>query len=142
MSWAGPPWLVIAQKEIGVQEVIGSGNNPRILEYHAATDLKAVTDRTPWCGSFLAWCVKGGGGKVPMGAAGARSWLKLKNKLAKPELGCVVILRRGYGSASGHVGFYVGDDVGHIKLLSGNYMNMVCVASFPKSRVLGYRWPQ
>jgi uncharacterized protein YgiM (DUF1202 family) len=35
------PWLEIAHNEIGVREVVGSGDNPRIVEFHQSTRLDA-----------------------------------------------------------------------------------------------------
>jgi hypothetical protein len=43
----------IAKAELGTTEVPGTQNNPRILEYHATTTLKATTDEVPWCSSFV-----------------------------------------------------------------------------------------
>lgn len=46
------------------------------------------------------------------------------------------------GPAAGHVGFLVGETDGDVLLLGGNQSDAVTVAAFPKSRLLGLRWPQ
>ncbi|MDH4280687.1 MAG: hypothetical protein OEW83_21690 [Acidimicrobiia bacterium] len=38
-------------------EIRGRKDNPRIIEYHASTSLKASNDGTAWCSSFVNWCV-------------------------------------------------------------------------------------
>ncbi len=35
-------WYEIAQNEVGVKEIPGSDHNPRVLEYHKETSLKAT----------------------------------------------------------------------------------------------------
>jgi hypothetical protein len=52
------PWMAVAMREIGQKEIRGPEHNPRIIEYHAATTLKASTDETPWCSSFVNWCLR------------------------------------------------------------------------------------
>jgi hypothetical protein len=58
----------------------------------------------------------------------------------------VVILSRGKNpapasvlQAPGHVGFYAGQDETTVSLLAGNQGDMVGIAAFPKSRILGIR---
>ncbi|WP_224984859.1 TIGR02594 family protein [Geomonas agri] len=69
------PWMGIARKEIGQKEVAGHRDNPRILSYHATTTLKATDDETPWCSSFVNWCLKQAGVKGTDSAA-ATSWVE------------------------------------------------------------------
>ncbi len=141
----GVPWFEIAEGEISTREYKGSiRNNPRILEYHRATTLPdhaARLDETPWCSSFVNWCMKRAGIKRTRSAR-ARDWLKWGKELRKPQRGCVVVFSRpGGGPKAGHVGFYVGEVGTSIQLLGGNQSNAVSITNYPKSRVLGYRWP-
>jgi uncharacterized protein (TIGR02594 family) len=135
-----PPWLAIAQAELGVSETRGRQHTPKIVEYHKATELKATDDETPWCSAFVNYCMK----KVKLDrthSALARSWLSWGVPLKVPAYGCVVVLKRGRSSWSGHVGFYMGDNnASTIKVLGGNQGDKVSIANFPKSKVLGYRW--
>ena len=113
-----PPWLERALDELGVEEIPGDADNPRIVEYHAATTLRASDDEVPWCSSFVNWCMRD---IFPTtGSARARSWLAWGIPIAYPAAGCVAILARGGGNqpgpkvldAQGHVGFFVGFDLG------------------------------
>jgi len=135
-----PQWLHIAAQELDVHEIPGKKHEPRILEYNSTTHLSAKEDEVPWCSSFVNWCMKQallrGTSK-----ANARSWLDWGVGLNIPAFGCVVVLRRGDSNWQGHVGFFVGfDGKNKIKILGGNQSDKVCVQSFPKNKVLGYRW--
>lgn len=137
-----PPWLKAAIGEIGVKEMNGTLHHPRIIEYHMTTTLKkreAESDETPWCASFVNWCMEQAGRKGT-DSAWARSWLKFGDPLDVPRRGCIVVFSRG--ETSGHVGFFIKQIGDKILVLSGNQNNMVCEAFYPKSRLLGYRWPK
>lgn len=140
------PWMKIALSEVGVKEVPGSGDNPRIVEYLKSTTLgkpENQNDETPWCSAFVNWCV------VQSGLRGtnsvwARSWLKWGRELNEEDSienweGCVCVLERGVNF--GHVGFLVDWDDDRVKLLGGNQDDAVSYAWFPVERVLGYRVP-
>jgi uncharacterized protein (TIGR02594 family) len=134
----GPLWLRIAANELGNKEIYGNKDNPRIVEYHSATKLKATDDETPWCSSFVSWCLEKA--NIPSTKnAWARSYLAWGTKLDKPKYGCIVVFSRG--KSSGHVAFYIGESKTTIKVLGGNQGDMVSVANYPKDRLLGYRWP-
>ena len=139
------PWFDIAQREKGVAEKKGTNaNNPRILEYHRSTTLPgnlARIDETAWCSSFVNWCVTRSG-LTGTNSARARSWHQWGKKLRKPRPGCVVVLSRpNAGPKAGHVGFYAGETATKIKLLGGNQSNSVRITTYPKNRLLSYRWP-
>lgn len=135
-----PPWLKTAEGEIGIKEAPGNADNPRVLEYHAATSLGAGDDAVAWCSAFVNWCMKQNN-ISRTNSASARSWLNWGVRLAEPRKGCVTILKRGNSPVQGHVAFYVGDGAGSIRLLGGNQQDQVKVSAFPKSMLLGYRWP-
>lgn len=134
----GTPWLDIAYKEMGVKEIPGSKHNERILEYHSATSLKATDDETPWCSAFVSWCLEQAGVKSTKNAW-ARSYMKWGKPISKPVKGCVAVFTRG--TSSGHVAFFLEDNGLSISCLGGNQGNRVCVSSYPKARLLGYRMP-
>jgi uncharacterized protein (TIGR02594 family) len=147
-----PAWLKIALREAGVTEVGGSGNNPRILEYHATTSLKkadALQDKTAWCSSFVNWCMEQSGRKGT-DSAWALDWRSWGAALAEPRRGCVVVFsRKGLTTNGGHVGFYVGDSKKSIEVFGGNQGNSVNASKFPKDGIqsgfhykhVAYRWP-
>lgn len=134
-----PPWLPIALGELGVQEVGGTTNHPRVLEYLQSCELLAPSlqqkDETPWCAAFVNWCMEQAGIEGT-NSARARDWLHWGEAQSTPTRGCVVVFSRGAG---GHVGFYLGETDTHIEVLGGNQRNAVNVLYYSKHRVLGYR---
>jgi uncharacterized protein (TIGR02594 family) len=136
------PWFEIAQHEIGIKEVMGSGDNPRIIEYLRSTNLSgpaSSNDETPWCSAFVNWCVEKAG-YAGTDSAWARSWLNWGRETDTPVRGCIVVFERGTGS--GHVAFFVSKTRTQIKVLGGNQSDSVMIADYPASRLLGYRVPQ
>lgn len=128
----------IALKEEGVSEILGSAkNNPKIVEYHQACDLKAKDDETAWCSAFVNWCVQRAGGKGTRSAM-ARSWLDWGQKSDGNE-GDIVILRRGKNPIQGHVGFLVSKGWFTVTVFGGNQNNCVCYSTYLRLFVLGYR---
>lgn len=135
-----PPWLHVAVGEIDVHEIPGKKHEPRIIQYNATTTLNAKEDEVPWCSSFVNWCVKKSD-IAGTNLANARSWLKWGVGIFFPAFGCITILRRGDSNFQGHVGFFVGfDGKDRVKILGGNQSDKVCIQSYPKNHVLGYRW--
>jgi uncharacterized protein (TIGR02594 family) len=142
-------WMVIAEGELGVSEVPGSGNNPRVLEYlQATTNLgRSATsrDETPWCSAFVNWCLEQAGYERTRNAL-ARSWLSWGQAIPTPRRGCIVIFQRE--KKFGHVGFYLEENETQIKVLGGNQQNLetkifeVSEKYYPRSELLGYRIPK
>lgn len=135
-----PAWLAVARAEEGVTEHPGPAHNPRIVAYHATTTLKATTDETPWCSSFVNWCVMQAGLPGTRSAA-ARSWLKWGRILHAPEPGCITVFRRGSNPNSGHVAFFLARRGAFIDVLGGNQSNSVRVSAYRAVDLLAYRWP-
>lgn len=136
------PWMEYAVGELGVRETAGKRTTSNIASYLATVGLSGAGDETPWCSAFANWCMIQAG--IPgTGRGNARSWLDWGGLcLGAPVYGCVVILWRGSPSSwQGHVGFYTGGAGGSLTLLGGNQSDSVCYADFPRTRVLGYRWP-
>jgi len=139
-----PPWVEVAESFIGIKEISGKQHNPQIVAFHKMTTLRASDDETPWCSSFVNYCINASG-LEGTGKANARSWLSWGDKLINPAYGCVVVLSRGSSPTSGHVGFYIGPDPknkANFMMLGGNQGDSVSIAQFKKSAVLGYRWPK
>lgn len=133
-----PPWLAIAEGEMGVAELYGSRHNPRIVEYHQATTLKAKADEVAWCSAFVNWCLQQLGIKGTKSAA-ARSWLNYGTPLAQPTYGCIAVFKRGSSAWQGHVAFYLVEDTEQVLVLGGNQSDKVCVTAMPRSSLLAYR---
>lgn len=143
---ATPPWLAVAEQELGQREVAGAQHNPRIVSYHQSTTYKATDDETPWCASFVCWCLEHAG--VPSTqSARARDFTNWGQKLQPHEVGpgAIAVFWRGKSKASGkgHVGFYVGGDPAgpSVAILGGNQNDSVTVAPTSTQKLIGFYWP-
>lgn len=135
-----PKWIVEAYKYIGLAEIRGPKHNAVIVGW--LDNLRAWwgDDETPWCGVYVAQCIKHAGHDLPKLWMRAKDWLNWGVAIPRPVYGCVVVFERKGG---GHVGFVVGlDQRGNLMVLGGNQGNRVSVAAFDRQRVVGYRWPK
>jgi len=133
-----PRHLAVALKEIGIMEVEGNNSNPRINEYLESVGMRG-DDEIPWCAAFVNWALEQVdvlGTKSPA----ARSFLTWGYRINDPMLGCIVVLKRGSGSWQGHVGIFLDDYKGYIRILGGNQLNRVGINAYPKIKLLGFRW--
>ena len=139
-----PEWYNIALGEYGVKEIPGELDNPRVQEYLNTCFNFIQHDETSWCSAYVNWCMIQAG-YVGTNNAVARSWMKYGIDLTWREWrkGAIVILKRGILPWQGHVGFLAQDneDGDTIDILGGNQDNMVCTMTFPKSKIIGLRWP-
>lgn len=140
-----PRWLGVARREICTRQSPDKNNpNPRIVEYHQSTSLRAQDDTTPWCASFMSWVLEQAGVRSTRSAR-AKSYLEWGNALDQPRVGAIAVFHRGPGqptsSGPGHVGFFVEDRGESIGLLGGNQGNHVNIRSYGKGRLMAYRWP-
>ncbi|RTL36334.1 MAG: TIGR02594 family protein [Burkholderiales bacterium] len=119
-----PRHLQIALGELGVHEIPGAADNPRIVEYHQATSLKATHDETSWCSAFVNWTMQGAGIRGTNSAA-ARSWLHwgqaVPRDAAHVKPGDVIVFPRGNNPAQGHVAI-VSEvlEGGRVRVVGGN----------------------
>ena len=131
-----------AKLELGTAEVLGKASNPRIDQYLSTTSLPEgmIEDSTPWCSAFVNWCHVMAGIEGT-NRANARSWLEWGEEVKwPPQVGDVTELwRNSQKGSKGHVGFYVREDKNRVFLLGGNQNNKVCIAPYPKVRIMGYR---
>lgn len=134
-----PRWVTTARTYLGAAEIPGPETAPFIRGMLLKLGAWWRDDATPWCGTFVAACLRESGIEIPKHWYRARAYLDWGVPLAAPCMGCIVVYARG---ASGHVGFIVGrDSRGNLMTLGGNQGNKVSIAPFVPSRVLGYRWP-
>jgi uncharacterized protein (TIGR02594 family) len=136
------PWMDIARGELGVREGAGAANNPRVLAYYADAGHAGVKeDAVAWCSAFVGAMLKRAG-YPNSGSLAARSYLQYGRKLDTPEPGCIVVFWRGSPTGwQGHVAFYVRGEGDRVRVLGGNQSDAVTEAGYPRSQVLGYRWP-
>ncbi len=134
-----PTWLAQARTHIGLREIPGMATSPTIAGWLRQLRAWWRDDETPWCGTYIAAVMQASALPVPQHWYRAKGWLEWGVPLSNPEVGCVVVFERAGG---GHVGLVVGRDLaGNLAVLGGNQGNEVSIASFPRSRVVGYRWP-
>lgn len=136
----------LAQRFVGeIKEQPGDKDHPFIVWCLSLTGINGH-DEVPWCSAFLngiCWMLRLPRSKSAM----ARSWLSVGTAVNSPQIGDVVVLKRGEGeqpgpevlNAPGHVGLYAGRSGRDIAVLAGNQGNAVTVAAFDSDRVLGYR---
>lgn len=119
-----PRHLAIARGELGTNEIRGGRDNPRVVEYHQATSLRASNDETAWCSSFVNWTM-GQAGVQGTNSAAARSWLNWGQAVpinaANVRPGDVIVFPRGNNPARGHVAI-VSEVLanGNVRVVGGN----------------------
>lgn len=134
------PWIAEARKHIGLSEIPGKQHNPTIRNWLIRLGAWWQDDETPWCGVFVAHCLRESARKIPKHWYRAREYEAYGTKLDKPAYGCIAVMTRQGG---GHVGFVVGQTGnGDLLVLGGNQGNKVSVARFPRSRITAYVWPE
>lgn len=141
-----PRHLTIARSLIGVREVPGAGNSATIMGWIRRLGIGALgvvvnADSVPWCGTFVAYCVKEAGLKPAPIAVRAKAWAAWEANIAADRLapGAILVFDRQGG---GHVGFYVGEDDLSYHVLGGNQSDAVNIMRLAKSRCIARRWPR
>lgn len=133
-------WIKEARRHIGLAEIPGKQHNPAIVNMGIRLGAWWKDDETPWCGTFVAHCLRESDRAIPKHWYRAREYENYGTVLAAPAYGCIAVMSRQGG---GHVGFVVGETKpgGDLLILGGNQGNKVSIARFPRSRITGYRWP-
>jgi uncharacterized protein (TIGR02594 family) len=136
-----PPWLTEARKHIGLREIPGKRHNPTIVNWGISLGAWWKDDETPWCGTFVAHCLRSAGQPVPAEWYRARAWGDYGSLLRPSRLapGAILVFSRG---GSGHVGFYLGEDPLYYHVLGGNQRNSVNAMLLEKPRCIATRWPR
>ena len=136
-----PAWIIEATKHIGLKEIVGPKHNNAILSWIKNLGGWFTTDEVPWCGTFVAQCLKQAGRGYP------KHWYRAKDygkgygtQLSKPAYGCLGVMSRTGG---GHVTFIVGitKDKRYLVGLGGNQSNAVNLMKFPIERFTDFTWP-
>lgn len=137
-----PSWLSWAAAELGETEIKGKQHNRRIVQYQKlAFVAPGGGDDRAWGAIFLNAALESNG--IPGTRSSlAKSFLEWGEALQHPALGAVAVLSRPGAEWQGHCGFYVGEIGNSLFLLGGNQGDSVSIATFPRQRLLGYRWPR
>lgn len=132
-------WMIEAKKHLGLKENTSkTAHNPTILKWLSSLGAWWKEDETPWCGVFVAHCLKIAGVAYPKHWYRALAYLDGGAKLSKPAYGCVAVKTRNGG---GHVCFVVGKTSnGKLVCIGGNQNNMVSYATYNVSDFEEFRW--
>lgn len=137
-------WIKEARTHVGKREV-GTSNTSKDIEawqeYILGTPVKKGhwLFGVAWCGTFVAYCLKKSGIKIPKHWYRALDYLNSGAKLKKPAYGCVAVKTRNGG---GHVCFVVGRDskTGKLVCLGGNQGNMTSYALYSDTDFEAFMW--
>ncbi len=134
-------WVEIAKEYLGVKEIPGKQHNPAITKWLIGLKAWWADDETPWCGTFVANCLRLCGCDLPKNWYRALAWADWGTKLQNPVYGCIAIKKREGG---GHVFFVVGRsaDWQYIYGLGGNQSDEVNIRRFAASEIFAYRYPE
>ncbi len=137
-----PRWLELAWGDLGVAETPGAATHRRVVRYYADVGHPQVSDdEVAWCAAFVGACLERAGiaSTRSLMARSYLDWGEPRRRAAppapSPSSAAAPIPRLG------HVGFLVGSTATDIILLGGNQGDAVTVQAFPRSRLLGLRWP-
>lgn len=141
-----PAYLTNALRDVGLSEIVGEVNEPRVLAMYEAVGHSWVKeDEVPWCAAYVGSHLKAEGYKLPplpetLRARAYDERVGAPVSLAQARRGDVCRFKRPPpGSGNGHVGFFLSlsPDRRLIRLLSGNSRNMVREADYPVADLIG-----
>lgn len=135
-----PKYLTLARKDIGLREIKGPKNTPKISNWLIKLGAWWTDDETPWCGVAIAGWLQESGLPFPKAFYRAMAWKDYGVPCVGPWLGAIAVLSRFGG---GHVGIVTGVNPSgsFVRLLGGNQGDCVCEAWFDANRVVAYRLP-
>lgn len=138
-------WMTVAAAKLCIREVAGSKHNPTILAWLKLLGAWWANDEEPWCGTYVAICLKEAGVAIIKHWYRAKAWAEW-GVAVTPRFGALLVFGRGGG---GHVGFYLGEAMRMVRgkrvlcyrVRGGNQSNMVCDTWIEASRLIASRWP-
>ena len=137
------PWFTLAQTQNNICAIPGPRHNQEVVKFwDAVTSIDVKDDDTAWCAAFAWWILRESGCTIPASRpATARSLLNYGKKCDLKKGAIVIFWRVSPTDWRGHVGFVSHWDDNYIYVLGGNQSRCVNISRYPRSRVLGYRWP-
>lgn len=138
-------WMTAATAKLGLREVAGSKHNPTILGWLKLLGAWWANDEEPWCGTYVAICLKEAGLGIIKHWYRAKAWAEW-GVAVSPRFGALLVFEREGG---GHVGFYIGEAMRMVRgkrvlcyrVRGGNPSNMVCDTWIEAARLIASRWP-
>jgi uncharacterized protein (TIGR02594 family) len=134
-------WMDEAWRQEGQKEISGAAANPEIVAFFRdAGHGEVQSDEVAWCAAFACACLERAEIRSPR-TLHARDFLAYGTPIDQPRFGAIAVFDRPPSREQGHVAFVVSATATHIVVLGGNQANSVCVERFPRSRLIGLRWP-
>lgn len=140
------PWMDIAKSQLGVNE---NANNAKVSEYHRVGGNIGADGKTPWCASFVGWCLAQAGIKGT-GSAAAISYSTYGSPAPSGQYpyGAILVFKLSGGN---HVSFCGGTSGNRVISLGGNQSSKaagsqrnggeVTMSHIPMSNVVAVRLP-
>lgn len=126
----GPLWAQIARDEIG----------KRGTDYRTAATTTASADDSMAAAAFVSWCLEIAGEKSAKSCA-ARSYLKWGRASSSFAVGSIVVIQQGDKHWQSDIGIVDAVLGANLRVISLGADGVACLAKFPKSRIIGNRWP-
>lgn len=142
-----PQWLSRARDFIGLHEIPGAMNEPKIVQLWRDAHMEYIhDDETAWCSAFVCAMLERSmiNSTRKANARSFEHWGIDCNDLGTSEipLGAILVFNRPPNPEQGHVGFAVGiTPEGNLMVLGGNQSDKVSIATFKKGRLISARWP-
>ena len=86
-----PAWLIEARAHMGTKEVRGSRHNAKIISWVKKLGGWFTDDETPWCGTFVAYCMKMAGYQPTKHWYRAKDWQNF-GVSCQPKIGQLLFL--------------------------------------------------
>lgn len=141
-----PPWLVEAQRDLGMRELVAGALNPAVAAMFHHTDYPRdlVNKKTPWCAAAVcAWLERAGvrSPRTARAANFARYGSEVALEHAQP--GDIVVFGKVDPDAggSGHVALFWQRRGELVDVIGGNQRDRVCIAPRPVMRIVAIRRP-
>jgi uncharacterized protein (TIGR02594 family) len=140
------PWLVEAEKDLGIRELVAGELNPNVRAYfkHTRFPPSMITKKTAWCAAAIcAWLERSGTRSPRTARAADFARFGVAVELDRAEPGDIVVFGKADPDAggSGHVALFVERRGDVLDVLGGNQGNRVCIAERPVARVVAVRRP-
>lgn len=135
--------LLKAASQLGVKEVPGDKDNPKIVEYQKYSTVKNLfgwADSVPWCATFVCWVLETVG-MSSTNSASARSYENWGvSSKADPLPGDIVVFWRDtLASGKGHVTIFLKKKGDMLYCLGGNQSDSVCISAYSPARLRDIR---
>lgn len=140
---SAPEWLQMAMAEYTRQNKLGTYSN-RILQYTSSISNNSINTLPPidiaWSSHFVNWIMQKSN-IAGTNNAQPSSWLIWGNPITELKHGAIGVFKLTQPHKPEMVGFFLVETKNYAIILMGDILSAVNIVAFPKSQLLGYRWP-